>query len=222
MPIYTCSRRGVKILFVHIPKCAGGSVEKFFRMNGFTQNLFSIDPEFLLTLKCSPQHFHADLLLSLLDVSKLSYSFAIFREPLERMISEYRWRIQHPLASDGFDSWYQSVRLEFKRDKFILDNHMRSQVDYLIPSLNVFRLEDTLELALQQMSDRLELKLDFSVLENQKSQTRLLQIKGNDRLKNLYTHSLPSARTKKLILEDYQKDCEFYSRMLTCRSTQVD
>ena len=79
-----------------------------------------------------------------------------------------------------------------------------------------------MELALKQMADHLELTLDFSVLTNQKSQTRLLQIKGNDRLKNLYTNSLPSARTKELILEDYRKDFEFYSRMLTCCSTQVD
>ena len=209
-------------MFVHIAKCGGGSVEKFFRMNGFTQNLFSIDPEFLATLKCPPQHFHADLILSLVEVSKLNYSFAIFREPLERMISEYRWRIQNPLASKGFDLWYQSVRLEFKKNKFLLSNYMRSQVDYLIPGLNVFRLEDTLELALKEMADHLGLVLDFSVLENQKSQARLQQIKGNHSLEYLYANSLPSTKVRKLVLEDYQKDFEFYSDMLTCRSTQVD
>ena len=77
MPIYTAPDKDLKILFVHIPKCGGGSVELFLRSNGFSQSLYSIDHQILSTYKCSPQHWHAELLSKVLDIEKFDYVFAI-------------------------------------------------------------------------------------------------------------------------------------------------
>ena len=221
MPLYTCAEQNMKILFIHIPKCGGGSIEKFFRMNGFTQHLFSIEPKFITCLKCSPQHFHGELILSLLNTSQLDYSFTIFRDPVARMISEYRWRIKHPLAMNGFDLWYQAIRQEFKKYKYLLDNHIRSQVDFLIPDLNVFRFEDSLELALREMSSNLGLTLNFDLLENQKHQSRLQSIKGNIHLENLYANPSPSNAIINKICDDYHHDIKYYSQLTPLCSTKV-
>lgn len=221
MPLYTCSERNMKILFIHIPKCGGGSIEKFFRMHGFTQHLFSIEPELIASLKCSPQHLHGELILSLLNTSELNYSFAIFRDPVGRIISEYRWRIKHPLAADGFDSWYQAIREEFNKDKYLLDNHIRSQVDYLIPGLNVFRFEDSIELALREMASNLELSFNFDLLENQKFQSRLPSIKGNINLEYFYANPTPSRAVMNNIRNDYHDDIKFYTQMKPYCSTKV-
>ena len=221
MPLYTCAEKNIKILFIHIPKCGGGSIEKFFRMNGFTQHLFSVEPELITCLKCSPQHFHSELIISQLNISKVNYSFAIFRDPVERMISEYRWRIKHPLAVNGFDSWYQAIRQEFKENKYLLDNHIRCQVDFLIPNLNVFRFEDGLELALREMATHLGLTLNFDLLENQKYQSRLQSIKGDVNLENLYANPSPSSKTINKICNDYHDDIKFYTHMTPFRSTKV-
>ena len=106
MPIFVSPAGDLKVLFVHIPKCGGGSVEQFLRSYGFRQGMFSIDPAYNSVLKCSPQHMHAELLLGILRVDRFDCVFSIVRDPVERMLSEYRWRIKHPWARDGFDKWY--------------------------------------------------------------------------------------------------------------------
>ena len=83
MPIFRTVNKD--ILFIHIPKAGGTSVEKFFYINRFavlfidnagnkTQYRNSLNN---LT-KCSPQHMHGDLLKSYFDLSKFSSIFINF------------------------------------------------------------------------------------------------------------------------------------------------
>ena len=213
MPFYTCPRRNLNILFIHIPKCGGGSVEKFLKLNGFLQHLKSIDASFNSVLKCSPQHFHGEILMVLFKEQLLDYSFAIVRHPVARLVSEYKWRICHPLAALGFNEWYRVVREEYKTDNYIYDNHLRPQVEFLIPSLKLFRFEDGLENALMHLSADLNLKLEFSFLENQKQGLRLSQIQDRADLCRLYAQASPNSDVLKLIEQDYAQDFELYRQI---------
>ena len=90
MPIFRTTNKD--ILFIHIPKAGGTSVEKFFYANRFS--ILFIDnagkkTQYLNSLnnltKCSPQHMHGDLLKSYFDllclakkVIKTNYANSIF------------------------------------------------------------------------------------------------------------------------------------------------
>ena len=57
MPIF--SKNETEILFIHIPKCAGTSVEK--KLKSVYQH-FNLHSCTMSELPCTPQHFHASLL----------------------------------------------------------------------------------------------------------------------------------------------------------------
>lgn len=57
MPIYI--KDNLEILFIHIPKCAGTSIEKVLRASTSFEYLFSKNK---IDRICTPQHFHADIL----------------------------------------------------------------------------------------------------------------------------------------------------------------
>lgn len=211
MPLYTCQKRNLKILFIHIPKCGGGSIERIFRLNGFKQSLFSIDPFYLSTCRCSPQHMHGELLNSLLCLDNIDYCFAIMRNPFDRLISEYRHRICHEWASCGFDEWYKKIKKSEITDPFIFDNHIRAQLMFLVNNTQVFRFEDGLELALNSVMYHLNFQLDMSKFLNQKAGIRLAQIQGQPNLIDLYNNPNPSENVKQNIRFDYRQDYDLYS-----------
>ena len=60
MPVFTKGEQ--KILFVHVPKTAGSSVNKLFVNNGYEMTYFSESSRELHKGLCGPQHMDAKLL----------------------------------------------------------------------------------------------------------------------------------------------------------------
>lgn len=141
MPLFE-SRNGSFVLFIHIPKSAGTYLVK------------CISDRYLLFsptkghLPCSPQHFHKELLVQLGANSISSKSFTVVRSPLQRLISEYRYRVQSNALFRRFlpfDVFARVVIGCYKTNCYILDNHIRPQNEFLLDDTTVFKFEDGME-----------------------------------------------------------------------------
>lgn len=143
MPLY---RNGDKvILFVHIPKTGGSTVEEVLKAAGAPQALKY--HKRLGYSNATPQHMHWTVLKHWLPLGFYDYAFAVVRHPLARMVSEYRWRqaLSKHRELPEFDIWVRRQITRYADDSFLLDNHIRPQSEFTGPGVEVFRLEDGLE-----------------------------------------------------------------------------
>lgn len=212
MPIYSSSEHKLNILFLHVPKCGGGSIEKFFRNNGFVEEFRCIDRRLLGLYRCSPQHWHRSMLECVLRMDSFDYIFSVVRDPVARLVSEYKWRLAHPSAANGIDLWYEHVRDLFLRDPYLFDNHMRAQVEFLVPSAKVFRLEGSLQAVVDRIALDLGMRFKSPSIANQKSGVHQKRLDGNPALVERSLLSEPSAFTRDLIRSDYALDYRFLDR----------
>ncbi len=160
MPLFRIN--GKLIHFVHIPKTGGASIETLCAGLGAVAMLSASNRY----LPCSPQHIHDQIHQSLKLDAIADWSFAIVREPLARLVSEYRMRRRqaelleaNPTYTLGFvdpddlprgeraefDAWAEHVLDRCRADPFALDNHIRPQAAFLSENQELFRLEDGLE-----------------------------------------------------------------------------
>ena len=151
MPIFRTNNKD--ILFIHIPKTGGTSVENFFKANSFAV-LFYDDAgnktQYLNSLnnltKCSPQHMHGDLFKAYFDLSKFSSIFMMVRHPVERIVSEYNWRMRiakiEKTKNTEINTWINEALQAYSSNPYIYDNHLRPQWHFLLDNCKVFKLED--------------------------------------------------------------------------------
>jgi hypothetical protein len=96
--------------------------------------------------RVSPQHLHASVLQEVLRPERLDWSFTVVRHPRRRLLSEYLYRsgpFDSPDAAfKSFPRWWEDARGSYLEDNSAFDNHLRPQVDFLIPGLEVVRFED--------------------------------------------------------------------------------
>lgn len=101
--------------------------------------------ETLYEFKVSPQHYHGALLDQIVRLDSMDLVFTLCRHPFDRLKSEYYWQLRNGLTGDGApDAWLSRVLAQFADDAYSFDNHLRPQVDFLLPGhdCKVFRLED--------------------------------------------------------------------------------
>lgn len=161
---------GVALLFVHIPKTGGGSLESAFRKAGWTVDHFdgTHGPQSLNSLRrTSPQHEHATVLESTFRIDDFDAVFCFVREPIARMRSEFVWRHRHSDRADAsglaFESWVRATFRAARRDPWLYDNHIRPQVEFVIDGAHVLRMEDGIEEGIARMADATGLTLPAAV-----------------------------------------------------------
>lgn len=135
------------ILFIHIPKAGGTSIKSWLASHA-PENLYQKHrPE---VFPCVPQHFHGELLDTLFAPGFFDYSFCVTRNPYDRILSEYNYRITRPklrnkiLPKPPFDRWLKGALTKYKKNTYVYSNHVRPQHEFLIEGTEVFRLEDGL------------------------------------------------------------------------------
>jgi len=90
MPVFQKDNK--KVLFIHVPKTAGSSVNKLFVNNGYEMSYYSESSKDLYNGLCGPQHLDSLLLEDeFQDFSQFEYIFSIFRDPVDRHLSEFTW-----------------------------------------------------------------------------------------------------------------------------------
>lgn len=165
MPVYR--KDGRSVLFVHVPKTGGTSVEHLFRANGWEQGFFSAKygkGTLNHLMYCGPQHLHAEPLEQLFRLERFDLIFTVVREPVARLRSEYVWRHrkkeQVDLGARAVSAWFASSVKRFRANPYLYDNHLRPQHEFLLPGSEVIRLEDGLAEGLRRLSDAHDLGLE--------------------------------------------------------------
>lgn len=138
---------GRPVLFVHVPKCAGTSVEEYLRSHfgqlAFLDREFGKVPVQERWSRSSPQHAEAAALQRLFPPCFLHASFAVVRHPVSRLISVFRFQRDIEMRIDArtsFADWLEELSQSSR--PWAYDNHTRPMVEMVPDDTAVFRLED--------------------------------------------------------------------------------
>lgn len=145
-------RNGKTIFFAHVPKAGGSSVEDYLIRRFGTMTIrerSSKDPKTKQRaghgkrdIILATQHLSAADLTTLLPTD-LDYSFALVRDPVDRILSEFRFQSGASRISRlGFSIWLRIVLSAAGAEPRIYENHIRPQSDLVPDGAEVFRLED--------------------------------------------------------------------------------
>lgn len=137
---------GKRLLFVHIPKTGGTSIEEAMKARGKICFCSLAIPS---ALKVPPEHFTWNDISAFFPEGYFDYAFTVVRNPYARVESEYRMRSilnrqGYWGATERFSVWLANSLQQAKRDRHFLANHFRPQVEFLGSGIRVFRYEDGL------------------------------------------------------------------------------
>lgn len=137
MPIFKKGNRSV--FFAHIPKTGGTSVERMFKDAGWkTTRLGNPGTQ--------NQHAPASRYEQWNDLPE--EKFVIIRHPVDRFVSELKYRGRPHTATAG---WLNQV----KKSPSMQDNHLRPQVEFLVPGMTLYIFEEG---AINQIAEDYDLK----------------------------------------------------------------
>jgi len=132
---------GKTVLFVHIPKTGGTSIELTLRDYS---RLFFYSPEKPI-LNSSPQHFPIKDINDIFGNNFYDYSFSITRNPYKRIESEFFYQNSMTKNLPEFNEWLENSLNIYLDNPFYMDNHFRPQSYFIDDSVAIFRFEDGLE-----------------------------------------------------------------------------
>ena len=143
---------GKWLLYCHIPKCAGSSVETYltdrFGPLAFLDQKHTRRVSNKVWSKTSPQHIVWDDLAQLFPDEFFDAAFAIVRNPVARIVSSYKFQrdVERLISDDvSFSDWLAELPAVLAENPYQFDNHLRPQVDFMPPECAVFHLEHGLE-----------------------------------------------------------------------------
>jgi hypothetical protein len=148
------------ILFLHIPKTGGTSIEHYFKTMGY----FNYSGEYLYTpwekfmecslkrgVRCSLQHLTFGEIIGIIPgiMNKISDVFVVVRDPYDRLISEY-WYLRKKVfvgekdyeiwgmdpqtikrALSNFDDFVKEMYSLYKKESNVMDNHFLPQARFI-------------------------------------------------------------------------------------------
>lgn len=192
----------LKILFVHIPKCGGTSIENFFNMKSLESMYSKKDVINENGVDFSLQHLTPKLLRKH-PVSKNVYNeyttFTVIRNPYERVLSEYFWL--HKLRKIDISICSQSHFLDWFNDFFkVIDkDHKLSQCNYVFDEDGTQAVDHILRL--ENINN--DLKFLLKNLDNPPPFSNLPKCNRSKRIDNILSDS-----AKKAIADLYKEDFE--------------
>lgn len=159
MPLYL-KNNCQPILFLHIPKTGGSTIESWLNTEcGYSQLLFSTDP--LDGMTCTPQHLGIKAVSGLVGDHfslEASYVFAVVRNPFDRLISEFFYRVGlkqirlGPTPEKYFSNWVNDSLSQASKKPHILDNHLRPQCYFVSDDVHVFKFETGIKSILETVA----------------------------------------------------------------------
>lgn len=146
------------VLFIHVPKTGGSSIEAALRRMGGRPALLSETTHGYGG--CTPQHMQAEVLQSFVPEAFYDMRFAVVRDPQSRLISEFKMRRAgrklRGLRPIGFAAWVRQTFARYAKNPYVFDNHIRPQTELIPPGTRTFKFEDGLEAVLEHVSKELE------------------------------------------------------------------
>lgn len=165
MPVF--KNGSTTVLFLHIPKTGGSSIERAFRAAGFSMFLHDggTKPMSLNNvMHCSPQHWHGEILRQIFRFDAFDYIFTVVRNPVDRIKSEFCFRHRKHKAElqSRFDGWIANTFSRYQSNPFVLDNHIRPQTEFVFEECHsVFRYEEGLGVAMESVSETIGVSLSL-------------------------------------------------------------
>ena len=215
MPVYTKNNKN--ILFVHIPKTGGSSVEKIFIEKGWDESFISNGKrsDIIKIYKSSLQHLHSPILRDIFNLSNFNKIFSIVRNPFDRCKSEYYWQLRLKIISSKInppEKWLNDILIDYKKNNYIFDNHIRPQNEFIVEGVKVFKLEDGLTKAYEYAFDESPFimprinknKNPLKFFGKQRSDLTLKKSKKNKFIEDQFL------KLKPRIIDFYSKDYEFF------------
>ena len=190
MPIFRSSTN--LIYFAHIPKTGGSSIE----------NVLKSITEIKISFHCpkkdkfstvSPQHIEYQSFSKIFPADFFDWEFTVVRNPYERLVSEYNMKRQDGIS---FAAFVRSALKRYKVYEYTRDNHIRPQIDFLSPSMEIFRLEDGLKAPIARACEKLKISSEFQLRHDRKS-------------KSFKPYKLKSTLQEKIV-NHYRKDFEMF------------
>ena len=136
---------GHTIFFAHVPKTGGSSVEDYLISRFGPLSIIDTNKREGRRgtgLIVPATHLAAIDLAELLP-HDLTYSFAVVRDPLSRMMSEFRYQSGvSQMSKLGFSPWLKVMLTAARTEPRLYENHIRPQSDLVPEGAEVFRLED--------------------------------------------------------------------------------
>lgn len=168
---------GKRILFVHIPKTGGSSVEDW---------LSSIAPLRLHNpiptngLRLTPQHLRMTDIEAMFGADYFDFVFAIVRDPYKRLESEFKMRTKRSadvISQKGrFQAWVDRVLNKVKSDPFFLDGHLIPQWEYLTDNCTIYRFEDGIGEIIKHVADKTGLPMPDEIPHHRGSSEQQAEI----------------------------------------------
>ena len=116
-----------KCIFIHIPKCAGSSIEKFF----VNRDWWFVDRK--------TKHIHAKTAKKIYKENwDENFTFSYVRNPWDQMVSWYKFRKHHNLSFDKFltkykikQEWAYWLPENLNQTDFLVDTNGNQLVDFI-------------------------------------------------------------------------------------------
>lgn len=145
-----------KTVFIHIPKCAGTTIEK---MLGTCTPIeyYNFKPRLKPGQLKTPQHFTYCELKSGLTINwENFYAFSVVRNPYSRFVSEYKYRKDLFLKTKNpehdpvtFEAFIEKLNIDINERIRIFDGHLETQSGFLKnesgaieSSIEIFKFEN--------------------------------------------------------------------------------
>jgi hypothetical protein len=164
MPIFR--KDGKNILFIHIPKTGGSTIEQVFKNSGYQED-FRDGKTGAGTInylrRSTPQHMQGSILRQTFQLRRFDLIFLIVRNPLARFRSEYLWRnrkTEVSLEVGAIERWGLTAFADYARNHYLFDNHIRPQIEFNVPGALVYYFEDGLDEVVRRLNEDHGLGLD--------------------------------------------------------------
>lgn len=150
-----------RVLFIHIPKTGGTSIEKALSSIAPLNLCARAIPKFM---RVPPEHLTFSDIQTMFDHDYFDYVFTIVRNPYTRIESEYRMRCilereRFFRELPSFPIWLEQAFEAFRNNRYIFANHLRAQVEFLGSEVRVFKYENGLEPVVREVGKQLGVDL---------------------------------------------------------------
>ena len=136
MPIINLNKK--KILFIHIPKSAGSTIEDNIINNGISLTHLIRKNS---TSVISPQHYTRNDYIKEFGVKYFDHSFAIIRDPVERFVSAFTFNSHKISIFKSLNNFINDLKSNnFYVNKF--DNHFVPSSEFILNDTKLFYLDE--------------------------------------------------------------------------------
>lgn len=171
------------LLFIHVPKTGGTTIEWHLEQ--------AFEVRFKATRRAQPpstprglKHYHGSILTELFQSDPPAHTFMIVRDPVDRLVSEFKWQSRKPhrfYRGLSFQLWLRWNLARAANNPYQRDNHFRPQVEFEAFQPKIFRLEDGMSECFRWLRDLTGLSPPSSPVRRNQSRPLSITVTPDDR-----------------------------------------